>query len=293
MNAKRREHPGKPTGKGQARRAKAAGERSGPKRKGGGRSGGGKRLGQRSTAPPGKERIQKYLAHVGIASRRAIEEMVEEGRVEVNGQVVREHPIFVDPKHDDIRVDGRRIRRGEEREVYFLLNKPRGVLSTTNDPAGRPTVVDLLRDVPQRVYCVGRLDVDSTGLILLTNDGELTQHLTHPSNEVPKTYVVNVQGEVEGPAIEKMKKGLHLDGRRLRGAGVKVLRRNKTSTLLEVTLREGRNREIRRMLARLGFTVRRLRRTAIGPITDRGLKTGNIRELSPREIQQLRDAGSE
>ena len=241
----------------------------------------------------GKERIQKVLAHAGVASRRAIEEMVEQGRVSVNGKVMTQLPVFVDPREDDIRVDGQRIRSRHEPMVYYLLNKPRGVVSTTSDPAGRPTVVDLLGRVPQRVYCVGRLDTDSTGLILLTNDGELTQHLTHPSHEVPKTYVVNVQGEVDGPAIERMKKGLHLDGKRLRGAGVKVLRRSKTSTLLEVTLREGRNREIRRMLAAMGFTVRRLRRTAIGPITDSGLKTGNVRELSPREVDRLRQAGRE
>jgi pseudouridine synthase len=291
MTAKRNRHTRKHPSKSQ--RPKSAG-RSSRKRTGGPK---GKARSPQRKQPPGgpegKERIQKYLAHVGIASRRAIEEMVEQGRVQVNGKVVTEHPIFVDPKHDEIRIDGRRIRRGEEQNVYYLLNKPRGVMSTNSDPSGRPTVIDLLGDVPQRVYCVGRLDADSTGLILLTNDGELTQHLTHPSHEVPKTYVVNVQGEVGGSAIARMKKGLHLDGRRLRGAGVKVLRRNKTSTLLEVTLREGRNREIRRMLAKLGFTVRRLRRTAIGPVTDRGLKTGNVRELTPREVQKLWDAGND
>lgn len=217
--------------------------------------------------------------------------MVEQGRVRVNGKVMTDLPIFVDLKTDDIRVDARRIRQRGETPAYYLLNKPRGVVSTTSDPTGRPTVVDLLGDVPQRVYCVGRLDTESTGLILLTNDGDLTQHLTHPSHEVPKTYVVNVQSKVDGPAIARMKQGLHIDGKRTRGAGVKVLRRGTTSTLLEVTLREGRNREIRRLLARLGFKVRRLRRTAIGPITDRGLKTGKARHLSPREVDMLRDAG--
>lgn len=241
----------------------------------------------------GAVRIQKYLAQLGIASRRAIEEMVQLGQIEVNGQVVKKLPCFVTPGEDDIVVDGRRIsrRRRAEEKVYFLLNKPRNVVCTSRDPQGRRKAVDFLPPMRRRVYTVGRLDADSTGLILLTNDGELTQHLTHPSGGVSKTYIVTVQGRVGEEQINKLKRGLYLDGKRTAGAGVKVEHRSPTQTLLRITLREGRNREIRRMLVRLGHKVRRLRRVAIGPITDKGLGVGQVRTLRPKERHLLREAG--
>jgi 23S rRNA pseudouridine2605 synthase len=238
-------------------------------------------------------RIQKHLAEMGIASRRAAEEMIAEGRVSVNGSPVRKLPCFVDPRTDDIFVDGQRIRKRRSKLVYYLLNKPKSVVCTASDPQERTRAVDLLGPIGQRVYCVGRLDADSTGLILLTNDGPLTQHLTHPSGEVSKTYTVTVDGRVEADSLEKIKRGVYLDGRRTRRAQLKVLQRNPTGTLLEITLREGRNREIRRILLRLGHKVRRLKRVAIGPITDHGLKVGHFRELTPREVQTLRKTGHE
>ena len=246
-----------------------------------------------ATMPPQKKtRIQKYLSAAGVASRRAVEEMILEGRIEVNGRRVNELPCFVDPQADEIRIDGRRIRKRHGRKVYYLLNKPRNVVCTASDPQGRTRAVDLLGPLGgQRVYCVGRLDADSTGLILLTNDGDLTQHLTHPSHEVPKTYAVTVDGRVEADELEKIKRGVYLDRRRSRSAQVKVLRRSPERTLLEITLREGRNREIRRILLRLGHKVRRLKRVAIGPITDFGLKIGHVRSLSGREVAYLRKSG--
>ncbi|MFP4140543.1 MAG: pseudouridine synthase [Planctomycetota bacterium] len=243
-----------------------------------------------------KLRIQKFLSRMGVASRRASEELVEEGRVQINGTTVRELPVFVDPDVDTVSVDGKALPRPEsmrEGRVYVLLNKPRGVVCTQSDPEGRPRAVDLVPNMGKRVYCVGRLDMESTGLIVLTNDGELTEHLTHPRYEVVKTYVVEIPTQVAGDDIETIKAGVYIDGKRTQRSGVKVLKRNRDRTLLEIRLTEGRNREIRRMLAGCGYKVRRLHRKAIGPITDRGLKIGSHRPMSPPEVDALRNAGTE
>lgn len=240
-----------------------------------------------------KVRIHKLLAQAGVASRRAVEEMILDGRVSVNGRTVSELPCFVEPERDRVAVDGRPVNARPEKHAYFLLNKPRGVVCTQRDPDGRPRAVDLVPKIGKRVYCVGRLDAETTGLIILTNDGELTEHVTHPSHGVVKTYVAEADGRVTGGAIERLKKGVHLAGARTAGAGVKVLKRSDKATMLQLKLWEGRNREIRRMLARLGHKVRRLKRTAIGPITDRGLKIGSFRVLTPGEVAKLKQAGRE
>jgi len=241
-----------------------------------------------------KTRIQKLLADLGIASRRHVEEMILEGRITVNREAIRKLPCFVDPEQDEIHLDGRRVklraRLAQARKVYFLLNKPRGVVCTQSDPEGRPKAIDLLPPMKERLYCVGRLDKDSTGVLILTNDGELTNRLTHPRYGVVKTYTVRVDGRVSGEDLDKMKHGYYLEGKRLLGAEVKILRRGFKETWLEVKLREGRNREIRRMLEGLGYKVRRLKRTAIGPIDDRGIKIGNYRPLSPVEVRKLKNA---
>jgi 23S rRNA pseudouridine2605 synthase len=238
-----------------------------------------------------KMRIQKALSGAGIGSRRGIEQMVLEGRITVNGAVVTELPCFIDPAVDEVRVDGRIVRKSPPGKIYILLNKPRGVVCTQRDPQGRPRAVDLIPTLRERVYCVGRLDVDSTGIILLTNDGELTQYLTHPRYGVGKTYVVEIDGRLTGEEITALKKGVYLDGKRTASAGVRVLRRNPKRSLLEVKISEGRNREVRRILVRLGHKVRRLKRIAIGPITDKGLKIGHYRPLSLGEVSKLRRAG--
>ncbi len=277
-----------------ARKKKPAGPKQGPTRPTAGKPKRPKRRRGRqpdSGPPEGTVRIQKFLAASGVDSRRACEELVAEGRVRVNGRVVRELPAFVTPDADRVEVDGVTVRPSKAPEpVYILLNKPKGVVCTNKDPAGRPRAIDLVPDAPTRVFPVGRLDADSTGIILLTNDGDLANRLTHPRYGLTKTYVVEVDGAVAGDAIEKLKRGLYLDGKRTAGAAVKVLRRHATRTLLEVKLTEGRNREIRRTLARLNYKVRALRRTAIGPVTDRGIKTGNSRPLTPKEVAALKRA---
>jgi len=242
-------------------------------------------------SPTGQRiRLHKYLAEMGVAARRTVERMIAEGRITVNEQPVRSSPCFVTPGADRICIDGRRVASRPPGKVYFLLNKPRGVICTQRDPQQRPRAVDLIPPVGRRVYCVGRLDADSTGLIILTNDGDLTQRLTHPSYSVPKTYVVEIAGQMHPQEMASLKAGLWLDSRRTRPAELRVLRRGPSRSLLQIRLTEGRNREIRRLLARLGHNVRRLKRTAIGPITDRGLKPGSFRKLTPAEISRLRRA---
>ncbi len=235
-----------------------------------------------------KIRIQKALAELGIASRRAVEEMVLEGRIDVNGKTVKELPFFVDPGEDAMEVDGRPVFKiGADKKVYFLVSKPTGVVCTQNDPQGRVRLIDLLPKQPQRLYSVGRLDMDSTGLVVLTNDGEFTERLTHPRYGVVKTYVVQVEGRIATEDVERLKVPIYMDGKRTQGAWVKVIRKGRDRSLLEIKLAEGRNREIRRILARLGHKVTSLRRTAIGPITDRGLKIGSVRRLTATEVKRL------
>lgn len=236
-------------------------------------------------------RIQKALSAGGVASRRAVEEMILQGRITVNGKAVASLPCFVDLAADNVRVDGRAVGGRPKRRVYYLLNKPRGVVCTQRDPAGRPRATDLVPKTAGRVYCAGRLDADSTGIIILTNDGELTEYLTHPRYEVTKTYVVEITGKLDAVQIERLKKGTYIDGKRTGGTWVKVLRGGPARSLLEIRLREGRNREIRRVLARLGHKVRQLKRVAIGPVTDRGLAIGNFRALGAGEVSRLRRCG--
>lgn len=265
------------------------------------------------------ERLQVVLAHAGVASRRQCESMILQGRVTVNGEAVTGLPAWVNPAEDRIEVDGRELRalretrRGGWDHVYIILNKPRRVVSTSYDPQGRPTVLDVVQLPPEwrgrRLYPVGRLDADSTGLILLTDDGELTQRLTHPRHEVAKEYHVSIRGRLTPEELQELKEGLRLvhTGRasRLGQRGVRVNlvsmadvrligygrdRNRGERTRLHVTLREGKNRQIRRMLARLGYKVRRLERVAIGPISLKGLALGEWRPLSAAEVQSLRKA---
>ncbi|KPK82635.1 MAG: hypothetical protein AMJ81_09720 [Phycisphaerae bacterium SM23_33] len=235
-----------------------------------------------------KIRIQKALSSAGLASRRAVEQMLLAGRITVNGRTVTELPCFVEPG-DEILVDGQAVRKRRPRKVYVLLNKPRGVVCTQKDAPryDRPRAVDLIPDTGARVYCVGRLDEDSTGLIVLTNDGELTNRLTHPRYGVEKTYLVRVAGRLTAEEVAGARRGVFLGGRRS-AAAVKVLRSGPTESLVEVRLSEGRNRQVRRMLARLGHKVRRLHRSAIGSVTDRGLKIGKFRRLRHSEVASLR-----
>ena len=295
-------------------------------------------------------RLQKILSQAGVASRRAAEKLIEEGRVSVNGHFIREMGVKADPRTDDIRVDGRRLRVSD-RHRYILLNKPPGVVTTRSDPQRRQTVLDLLGGVRDYVYPVGRLDYDSEGLLLLTNDGDLAARLTHPRHEVERTYEAHVAGTPDDEAIDRLRRGIPLDGKRTMPAEVTLLTRGtaprkgapyeqrgaaprkgapheqrgaapsrgaayerrdaaprkgaayepreaarkavtyekRVNGVLLITIREGRNRQVRRMCEAVGHPVRKLRRVRIGPITDRRLRLGEWRDLSAHEVKQLKD----
>jgi 23S rRNA pseudouridine2605 synthase len=242
------------------------------------------------------DRLQKILSQAGIASRRAAEKLIADGRVSVNGTTVREMGTKADPSADDIRVDGRRLK-GPERLRYILLNKPGGYVTTRSDPQRRPTVIDLLRGVREYVYPVGRLDYDTEGLLLLTNDGDLAARLTHPRHGVERTYEARVAGMPDSGAIDRLRAGIPLDGRRTQPADVDLLsRRAKGSgdrdALLRITIREGRNRQVRRMCEAIGHPVKALARTRIGSLTDRQLKPGMWRDLRAEEIRALQKSAA-
>lgn len=233
-------------------------------------------------------RLQKVLSAAGVASRRASEELIAEGRVEVNGQPVLEMGVRVDPERDVIRVDGARIPSAR-RHTYWVLNKPRGVVSTMDDPEGRPSLADYLPRKSDRLFHVGRLDTDTEGLILLTNDGEFTHRMTHPSYEVPKTYLAEVEGDVDAKVARRLEKGITLDDGPVRPDKLKVVMRSPEKSLVEVTLHEGRNRIVRRMFDAVAHPVRRLSRTRIGPVRLSQLAPGEIRELTRDELGALLD----
>jgi len=229
------------------------------------------------------ERLQKILSQAGIASRRAAERLMVDGRVTVNGTAVRQLGSKADAAHDDIRVDGVRIKLPEHHR-YLLLNKPRGYVTTRSDPERRPTVIDLLGGVREYVYPVGRLDFDSEGLLILTNDGDLAARLTHPRHGVARVYEARVLGAPDAHDLDRLARGITIDGRRTGPADVKPIGESR----LLVTIREGRNRQVRKMCEAIGHPVTHLRRVAIGPIRDPNLKVGQWRELTPREVDLLR-----
>ena len=237
------------------------------------------------------QRLQKILSAAGVASRRVAEALIAEGRIRVNGEVVSELGAKADPDVDRIEVDGRRLHTAVPRR-YVLLYKPVHYVTTRSDPQHRPTVLTLLGQTGQGLYPVGRLDFDSEGLILLTNDGELADRLTHPRHEVPRTYEVRVFGVPTAEMVRRLETGVPLDGRRTAKAHVRVIesftKKSGEQSLLELVIHEGRNRQVRRMCQAVGLPVITLARTKIGSLTDRRLKPGMFRELRPSEVQQLR-----
>jgi 23S rRNA pseudouridine2605 synthase len=250
------------------------------------------------TDPAAGVRLQKVLAAAGIASRRACEVLISEGRVEVNSEVVTEQGRRVDPERDVIRVDGARIPP-PRRHRYLALNKPRGVVATMDDPEGRRTVADLLAEPAdrsttrslknERVFHVGRLDTDSEGLLILTNDGDFAHRLAHPSYHVPKTYIVEVTGVVSEQTLRRLRRGITLDDGPVRPSSVKIISSVADKTLLKITLQEGRNRIVRRTMEAVGHPVRRLTRIGIGPVRLGNLKVGEYRELTREELGGLLD----
>jgi 23S rRNA pseudouridine2605 synthase len=236
---------------------------------------------------PGKpDRLQKVLAHAGLGSRRACEELILQGRVSVDGQVVRQLGTRVDAAIAKVTVDGEPIRL--ETTVYYAVNKPKGYVSTNFDPSGRPRVVDLLPEIPERVYTVGRLDEDSTGLMILTNDGELANKLAHPRYGVEKIYRALVAGLPGPEMLAKVTEGVWLSDGKVRAKRARIVGRQGQATQLELVLAEGKKREIRRMLSKLGHKVMSLTRIAMGPVTLKGLPVGNCRPLSRHEVDLLR-----
>lgn len=236
-------------------------------------------------------RLQKLLSMAGVASRRTAETLITEGRITVNGAVVATLGAKADPATDDIRVDGRRVRPVTVQR-YLLLYKPIGYVTTRRDPQGRRTVLDLLHGVREYVYPVGRLDYDTEGLLLLTSDGDLAARLTHPRHGVERVYEATVAGEPDARAVASLRDGVVIDGRRTAPArvvaGSTVSRGRHVTTRLTITLREGRNRQVRQMCATVGHPVRTLRRTRMGPLSLRGLRPGDWRDLTPAELTRLR-----
>ncbi|GAB3950792.1 pseudouridine synthase [Kribbella albertanoniae] len=233
-------------------------------------------------------RLQKALAQAGVASRRNAEILIEQGRVEVDGAVVTEFGTRVDPAVSVIRVDGERIPPTSA-HAYLVLNKPRGVVTTMSDPEGRPCVADYVQDRTERLFHIGRLDTDTEGLLLLTNHGEFAHRLAHPSYEVSKTYVAEVEGNVKPGTLRRLLDGVHLDDGPAQADAVKEMSSIRGRTLIQISLHEGRNRIVRRMFDAIGHPVKRLTRTAIGPVRRGNLHTGELRELDPKELGQLLD----
>ena len=232
-------------------------------------------------------RLQKYMAECGVASRRRAEEMIAAGQVQVNGVTVTEMGTQVEDG-DEVRVDGKIIRPETEKK-YVLYHKPAGEVTTVSDPEGRACVLDHFRDYPVRLYPVGRLDYDSEGLLLLTNDGELTNRLLHPRNEVDKTYVARVGGTVTREQVKTLSGGVVLDERRTSPARVRVTKQEAEYCYVTVTIHEGRNRQVRRMFEEVGLQVLALKRVGFGPLTLGELKRGQWRDLTPEEVAKLRD----
>lgn len=232
-------------------------------------------------------RLQRILAAAGIASRRRCEELILEGAVRVNRKVVDTLPAFADPDVDTITVSGRKIKA--ERKVYYLLHKPKGYICTNSDPQGRKKAIDLI-PVRERVFCVGRLDIESSGAIIITNDSELANRLTHPRYELPKTYEVLVKGMVTPQVLERLKRGVWLSEGKTERSSIKLLKKGPEESLIEMTIRQGLNRQVRRMFAGVDLKVKKLKRTQIGVIDLKGIGVGNFKPLTSRQITYLRKA---
>lgn len=244
-----------------------------------------------------EERLQKIIAAAGIASRREAEELIREGQVTVNGQVVRELGSKADPEQDHVKVRNKLVTRPEPKR-YILLNKPREVMTTSSDPEGRQTVIQMLKGVKERVFAVGRLDYQSEGLLILTNDGDLANLLTHPKFGCEKTYHVKVKGLPDESSLQKLRKGITIEGRKTRPCQIEKIRttgkkHDPNNTWLEIRLREGRTQQIRKMFRLVGNPVQRLRRVAISSIEDPKLGYGEWRDLTEEEVARLKRSATD
>ena len=232
------------------------------------------------------ERLQKVIANSGYTSRRKAEELIVAGKVRVNGEVIKELGVKVNG-NDMIEVEGKTLNVNQKK-VYYLLNKPRGVISSVDDDKNRKTVVDFI-NTPERIYPIGRLDYDTTGLIILTNDGDLANILMHPSNNVEKTYIAKLEGILDKTAIDKLKRGVVVDGRKVKIVKFKVKKKDivKETSLVEITIVEGRNHIVKNIFKELGYSVEKLTRVSVDFLTINGLKSGEYRELSLKEVKKL------
>ncbi|MDD7408999.1 MAG: pseudouridine synthase [Anaerovoracaceae bacterium] len=231
-------------------------------------------------------RLNKYIAHSGVVSRRKADELIAQGRVKVNGAVA---PVGWDVKEGDVVEVSGRVIKPEKKTVYYMLNKPVGYITTVNDDRGRETVLDLMPDVKERIYPVGRLDYNTSGLLILTNDGDLANRLMHPSGEVKKTYLAEVKGLMHLSDAEKLRKGVDIGDRRPTApAEVEIIKQSESTSIVEIRIGEGRNRQVRRMFSAVGHEVIKLRRTAYGNLKLGHLKPGQYKKLSKNEIEYLK-----
>lgn len=233
-----------------------------------------------------EERLQKILAQAGVCSRRAAEELIRQGRIKVDGALVTEMGLKVDPNRHRITVNGKPLP-GSEKKITLLLNKPKGYVTTMSDPQGRPIVSSLIKEIEQRLFPVGRLDLDTEGALLMTNDGELAQKLLHPKFEVNKTYQVTIRGHIDQKKIQALEQGIALDGRRTWPAKISVSDKSEKSTTLHIIIHEGRKRQVRRMFEAIGHPVIHLKRLAYGNLHLGNLSPGKYRFLSPKDLESL------
>lgn len=235
-------------------------------------------------------RLQKFLAEAGVASRRKAEELIAAGKVTVNGKIVTELGTKIDPKQDEVFYLGRKISKREEKPVYIMLHKPEGYVTTAKEQFGRPAVLDLIKGVDARIFPVGRLDYDTSGLLLLTNDGDLTYKLTHPKHDVDKTYIAKLYGIPDDGALQKFRRGVFLDGKRTKPAKIQILEKSKDGRFCtaEIIIHEGRNRQVRKMCTAIQHPVAQLKRVATGDLQLGDLPKGKFRHLTEKEIKYLK-----
>jgi pseudouridine synthase len=236
-------------------------------------------------------RLQKFLASCGVASRRGAEVLIQQGRVAVNGTIVTQMGVQIDEEKDKVFVDGKPVQP-EKKMVYVLLNKPVGYVTTVSDDKGRNTVMDLVADIPVRVYPVGRLDYDTEGLLLMTNDGDLTYRITHPKNNVEKTYIAEVTGNISMNTLLQLRNGVYLDGVKTSPAKVEVIGATRLGTKLEITIHEGKNRQVRRMFEAVGCIVKKLKRTKEAGLVLGHVPLGRWRRLTESEVNMLKKIGT-
>ncbi len=233
-------------------------------------------------------RLQKYIAHAGVTSRRKAEDLILEGKVKVNDKVVLELGVKVDPKKDRVKVNDENIKI-EKRDVYIMLNKPVGYVTTMKDEKDRKIVTDLIEGIDERIYPVGRLDSDTTGLLILTNDGDLTYKITHPSNEVVKRYIAIVEGVPNRWELEQFRRGLMIDGKVTSKASIEISKRYENESILDISMHEGRNRQVKKMCEAINHPVKKLKRIGIGNLELGGLELGNWRHLDSEEVKNLKN----